>query len=329
MTTAARLTEAERATVAYQLALSKVGVSTIADALALWQTVPATEKAPTSEHWLAQAIELVMTRRSLSRDLARAYYRLVRALITGKTVPDPFHPDPTSVTLAELRRQFRKLQDETNGHHTDGSAPPQEGDDDLIGIESVGDVQAASEHGDREAEKEAETVLTALGPDNLSDKLGAIDDSLSASVVDGQRSDAHLQAGARQAAAAARVAMNGGRSEIWTYLHLDKRVLGWARYSTTGTPCGWCAMLISRGPVYRSAESAQFSDGDLYHDNCHCSAIPVFSQEQYDKSAAFDLNRQYHEEWPRVTKGLSGKAAVSAWRRYIRTQQRRPAQAAA
>jgi hypothetical protein len=87
-------------------------------------------------------------------------------------------------------------------------------------------------------------------------------------------------------------------------------------------------MLISRGPVYRSERSAEYADGDKYHDNCHCFAEPVFSREQYNSSPLYALNRQYEELWPQVTKGLSGHAALRAWRRFIRTEQRAAAQEA-
>jgi hypothetical protein len=122
--------------------------------------------------------------------------------------------------------------------------------------------------------------------------------------------------------------MNGGRSTVWNHMQRDKRAIGYIRLSRTGTPCGWCAMLISRGPVYRSQNSAEYADGDKYHDNCHCYAEPVFSREQYNGSSTYELNRRYEELWPKVTRGLSGKAAVSAWRRFIRQEQKAAAQEA-
>jgi hypothetical protein len=42
----------------------------------------------------------------------------------------------------------------------------------------------------------------------------------------------------------------------------------WRRV-TDGSPCGFCAMLASRGPVYRSQESAEG-----YHAHCGCTAEP-------------------------------------------------------
>jgi hypothetical protein len=54
----------------------------------------------------------------------------------------------------------------------------------------------------------------------------------------------------------------------------------------------------------------------------------VFTQEQYSSSSTYELNRRYEELWPKVTRGLSGKAAVSAWRRFIRQEQQAAAQEA-
>jgi hypothetical protein len=358
VTTAARQAEADRAAIAFQTALTQIGAGTVQEALTLWEDVPATARASTAASWLRRAITLVMGRRRQSRDLARAYYRLVRALRTGSTVADPYHPEPRYVTVTTLREEFNDL--------VRGSERPQEGrasgassnssdsassaatgqageadeaaltdpdaeheaELDRILVEEIEGLREAEERIEREAEQELRTVLEALGPNNLQKKVDVIDGARSADEVDGLRDEAHRQAGAQQAAAAERVAMNGGRSAIWNHMQRDRRVLGYIRLSRTGTPCGWCAMLISRGPVYRSQNSAEFADGDKYHDNCHCYAEPVFTREQYNSSATYELNRRYEELWPKVTRGLSGKAAVSAWRRFIRQEQQAAAQEA-
>ena len=44
----------------------------------------------------------------------------------------------------------------------------------------------------------------------------------------------------------------------------------WRRV-TDGAPCGFCAMLASRGPVYTSQDTA---DGGRYHGRCGCTAEP-------------------------------------------------------
>jgi hypothetical protein len=358
VTSTARQAEADRAAVAFQTALNQIGAGTVEEALKLWGDVPVTSRASTSASWLRRAITLVMGRRRQSRDLARAYYRLVRALRTGSTVADPYHPEPRYVTVTILRQEFNDL--------VQGAQRPQEGRSDAsptkspdsassaatgqageadeaaltdpdaeheaeldrILVEEIEGLREAEDRIEREAEQELRTVLEALGSNNLQKKVDAIDGARSADEVDGLRDEAHRQAGAQQAAAAERVAMNGGRSTVWNHMQRDRRAIGYIRLSRTGTPCGWCAMLISRGPVYRSRNSAEFADGDKYHDNCHCYAEPVFTREQYNGSSTYELNRRYEELWPKVTRGLSGKAAVTAWRRFIRQEQKAAAQEA-
>ncbi|MFE4451427.1 hypothetical protein [Streptomyces sp. NPDC056796] len=352
MTTPAKQAEADQASAAFHVALTQIGAGTVEEALRLWQAVPVTARSTTSTAWLRKAITLVMTRRRMSRDLARAYYRLARALRTGTTVADPYHREPTYVTLDVLRREFAELAGDAPGGPLEGSeeasgpsapvpsSPAASGpsveageevqddpDDDLILVEELPGLAEDEERIEREAEEQAKVVLDLLGPANLDHKTSAIDEGKPATTVDKARSEAHQQAGARQAAAAERLVNNGGRSTVWNHMEKDRRVIGYIRLSRTGTPCGWCAMLISRGPVYRSQKSAEYGDGDKYHDNCHCYAEPVFTRAQYD-SPAYELNRSYEELWPKVTRGLSGKAAVSAWRRFVRQQQMAAAQEA-
>lgn len=336
MTTPAKAVEADAASIAFQIALTQIGAATIQDALKLWAGVPPTRTATTSAAWLKQAINLVMSRRALSRDLAMAYYRLVRALRTGKTIADPRHPDPPVVTLQMLRDQFALLapavkpqegppRSSSSGTRPRpvGSQPPSEPVDDgseTIPVEEIDGIEQEQDRLEQSAKTEVGFDLQALGPDNLDKKVAAIPTDAPASQVDAAREDAHSRAGTRQAATAERVAMDAARGNVWAIAQKDKRAIGYVRLSRTGTPCGWCAMLIGRGAVYKSSKSAEYADGDLYHDNCHCYAEPIFDDEQYANSTLTELNRKYFSLWPKVTKGLKGKAAVSAWRRFIRQE---------
>ncbi|MEV5136255.1 hypothetical protein AB0K71_15705 [Streptomyces syringium] len=363
MTRPARQAETEEASAAFQVALTQIGAQTTAEALALWAEVPADLRAATAGGWLRRAISLVMGRRRQARDLARAYYRLARALQTGTTVADPYHPEPTHVTLGDLRREFAALAGTTSPPHSsradeaatgesgeassrrEGGPQPVDEDSSVSGegehlelddgedwekilVEELEGLREEEERIERAAEEELRTVLDALGTQNLNRRLAEVDDQQSAKNADAARAEAHRQAGARQAAAASRVAMNGGRSSVWAHMRRDRRALGYVRLSKSGTPCGWCAMLISRGPVYKSKASATFSDGDRYHDNCHCYAAPIFNWQQFQGSELTALSREYEALWPKVTRGLSGKAAVSAWRRFIRQKHKAAAQEA-
>lgn len=85
-------------------------------------------------------------------------------------------------------------------------------------------------------------------------------------------------------------------SRIWS---------GWARVSTTGTPCPWCAMLISRGPVYATKQSAggppeNFRPGQTedwrYHRNCACEPRLVMKRE-YTTAPDLAQTRQLSVLW--------------------------------
>lgn len=335
---AAAEAEAARVSAAYQAALTQLGVASVEEALKLWASVPATAQAATSATWLAKAIDLILKRRVQSRALAIAYYQLTRALLTGRTIADPTKPVPSQVTFDQLRAAFAQLAgkaaqgvQETRAAATPDASTSVEtagpGGADSVPIERLLNAASALAAGDRAAQAEAREVLQTLGPDNLLKKLKDIDTRLAADVVDGLRQDAHSRAGTRQAAAVSRLVMNGARSAAWSLGELDRRVIGYARVSESGTPCGWCAMLISRGAVYKTSRGAEYSDGDKYHDNCHCHAEPLFTKDQYaDKR--FELNRSYGRLWPTVTAGKSGKEAVAAWRAYIRAETKASAQAA-
>lgn len=70
-----------------------------------------------------------------------------------------------------------------------------------------------------------------------------------------------------------RQTMMGGRLTVAATAGRDHRAVGWRRV-TDGNPCAFCAMLASRGPVYRDAAAA---DGIQYHSHCGCTAEPAYS----------------------------------------------------
>lgn len=108
-------------------------------------------------------------------------------------------------------------------------------------------------------------------------------------------------------------------------------VQGWARVATGRETCGWCLMLVSRGPVYRSAESAgakvdnrdamqmtgasEFSVAEhmnAWHPGCDCKIVPVFDLDNWSGKDRYEAAENM---WKAETKGYSGKAAINAFRR--------------
>lgn len=352
---APRETESIAVDAAFEAALLAIGVESIEDALALWEDVPAGSTAAVAADWLAKAVALMMSHRTQARDLAVAYYRLARALRTGTTIPDPNHPTPdaSTITLSTLRFEFEQAVNaaphggagspapstpttdtpETPQAGTEGSSD--EGGDTEIPIEQIDGIEEIEPDLSSQAEEQVRELLTNLGPVHQEKLASKIDTNKPAKEVDVARQDAHDRAGARQASAAEHTVLNGGRGTVFSLAEKDRRVIGWVRASRTGTPCGFCAMLISRGPmlkdqngdpvreaqVYSSERSATYTDdGDLYHLNCHCYAVPIYSMAQWNNDPKYDLNRQYAVLWPKVTDGLSGDDALRAWRRFIDAQ---------
>lgn len=361
MTTPARIEEADEASVAFQIALTQIGAKTVEDAITLWSDLPPNVQPEQASRWLGRAIRLVLFRRKRSQALALAYYRLARALRTGSTIADPYNPEPTYISLDTLRREWRDLvtppatetgevvEEEPEPEAEPATPEPQAGeeepvedddedsDDDLILVEEIDGLAEELERIEAAAEQEARDALAELGAMNSIKKQRKIDRTLTPDEVGEARDKAHSEAGNRQAASASRIAMNGARSTIYATGSRDQRVIGWIRLSRTGTPCGWCAMLISRGfteksGLYKSEGAAQRrgnnQDEDKYHDNCKCYAMPVYSLADLATSPLYALNREYARLWPIVTNGLGGKAALNAWRNFI-NRQKKTAQAAA
>ena len=87
--------------------------------------------------------------------------------------------------------------------------------------------------------------------------------------------------------------------------------LRFARVPMGGETCTFCAMLASRGFVYRSAKTA--GEGNHYHKHCRCKVIPGFDGmgvEGYDPDEWAERWRAFQEL--DSIKGLSDKARNAA-----------------
>lgn len=115
------------------------------------------------------------------------------------------------------------------------------------------------------------------------------------------------------------LALEGGRSVMRQSIDADEQATGFARV-TDSDPCAWCAMLASRGPVYKTAVTAgdPRQGGDRYHDHCGCVAVPAFSLDEPFVGVAEKL----YDDWLRVTRGTGGRNAVNTWRRWWEAEGR-------
>jgi hypothetical protein len=100
-------------------------------------------------------------------------------------------------------------------------------------------------------------------------------------------------------------ALDGQRDTVMATFTERDQLVGWRRL-TSGSPCAFCAMLASRGAVY-SKTTATFQ---AHKPRCRCTPEPLYEHEE-EPASVQGLRRQ----WDDATAGLSGAAALNAFRR--------------
>ncbi|MDV7077704.1 hypothetical protein R4171_17290 [Gordonia amicalis] len=141
-------------------------------------------------------------------------------------------------------------------------------------------------------------------------------------IVDAPRKSSRVRITESMGARLARHAHAAGREAVVDTAETAGEEIGWARVLSGAENCAWCTMLASRGPSYRSANSALYASGrrgrrragETYHDHCDCKAVLVRRGQDWP-------GREQHEVledlWSEATKGYSGRGAVNALRRQL------------
>lgn len=193
---------------------------------------------------------------------------------------------------------------------------------------------------EEEVEQAFGKLLIKEAVDRQQDAVSALRkaEELSPEEVLGKAAESHANAGSLGAGKVDKYGISAGRDAIADAITSDGRVEMFAR-QLGPNPCHFCSMLASRGWVYTKAtagttsrqttvagNAGNFEDGldgrplDVrkYHDNCHCTIISRWTAQSILPAS----NQFYKEQWPIVTKGLSGNAAMNAWRRWMYARQR-------
>lgn len=136
-----------------------------------------------------------------------------------------------------------------------------------------------------------------------------------------------LESAKTQAAATAqRHVTNTGRSAVVDAVEADERAVAWAR-RTDGDPCAFCALMASRGAVYKTRNTAG-RDSNLglgrqrhkfvgeglfkFHDLCACVAVPVFAGEDFELEPHIQAADELYQQ---VSGPYYGRAKLDAFRR--------------
>lgn len=104
---------------------------------------------------------------------------------------------------------------------------------------------------------------------------------------------------------------------------LIARPFAWARVVTPSKngPCGFCAMLASRGPVYKTSKTAGVGV-NRFHNNCRCVCVGVYTSRAWPGK---EQHARFEQLYNEVVKAhdLHGREALRAMNRRLYQEQRR------
>jgi hypothetical protein len=352
MATVAEVLAAERL---HQAAQARLAAAAAFIALAEWQSVSALSPQDTADSWLTNSILVIVAIRKLSRKLAVSHYQLIRALETGRTLGVPEGSSDEDVTLGELRSNFRnnaidvaslpsprtrsddpdirwfeeKLAS-VNPDLVPGTVRLEDAEVDPL-IQELLDKEGSNDSVEIKVDKfdwpedlTAEEVSDVYRDQlrkrivtPLAGKARALRSSqeLTPDQVIRQLEESFSTSGSTGSGTVESAGLDAGRAAVTTAIRSDRLVLAVAR-GTSSDPCAFCAMLASRGFVYKNNQTAGVGEEDVikkYHVHCRCFPIYRWLKE----SELPELNAYFKKMWPIVTDGFFGVDALNAWRRWI------------
>jgi len=107
---------------------------------------------------------------------------------------------------------------------------------------------------------------------------------------------------------ASRMVTDAARSTVIDTIAADPKAVGWYRV-TDGHPCGFCALLASRGVAYKSEQTADFKT----HNDCGCTAAAAFTRDQELPAISGAADAIYREHVAHLPNGQRLAAFRKAW----------------
>lgn len=280
------------------------------------------------EFWgrfVRRAGRLLGVRRRQQQRIALAGWRLRRALLTGRGAVSGRGPGGT---VEGLRAGFRDVVGEAapralRGQVADSQLPAgapsrrvapyrpvsSRGDDVVLpGDDLLGRIEEALRAEEAAAEKAFAEAIRAVEA-RIAERLKADAQASLEEAVEAEEASVGLLG--------EEAANTAGRAVGEAVARVDRRVVAWARVaspSATG-PCGFCALMLSRGAVFKTAKTA--GRGRQWHRNCRCRVEPLYSDSEYENDPRFDLNRWYRSLYDGEFAKLPRRERLTAWRNEI------------
>lgn len=317
----------------HRLAQQQVRNDFLAEFLALWALLDSTRLDDTGPGWVAAVLPLIRRYRLRSAQVATDYYvrfAAVEAPTTPAPTPLPARSRPLPAEPAARpdraptlpRRGPRTPEPARTSSRAD---PPQVAprerrvrwDLDESVFAPRPDRQTRIEIPDIDwgpSDRAARVSLTVTGP------VGQKSKAARGKPLRLARDESFVEA----AGAATRHVLTGGRQSLLTLVEGDMRAIGWIRV-TDGDPCAFCAMLASRGAVYKqdsfSQSDPRFTGPGEFkvHASCACTMEVVYSRQAAWPGRAAEFHRLWRDN---IEGRYSGKDARNAWRRLYEQRQR-------
>ncbi len=124
--------------------------------------------------------------------------------------------------------------------------------------------------------------------------------------TNGEPSRARAIMATRLSGAAVRQTLAGSRDTTTATAQTNDTVAGWRRVGS-GTPCDFCAMIISRGAAYKESTALRSPE---FHDHDRCLYEPLY-RRQAEPASVLRLRRQ----WEEATDGVDPSSQLAAFRR--------------
>jgi hypothetical protein len=322
--------EGRRLTESHRQAQQDVRDDFLAEFAALWALLDTARLDETGPGWVRSVLRVVAAYRLLSSQVASEYFWRFDAVeapeLTTSRPPGPSAPPagpstgrpPRADRRESASPRARREQRRRRPRGEDVIPQPRRSnlrwdvDEDAIArsLERPGLQIEIPEIDWSERDRAVEVSLNITGPIGQKSKIGR------GKTPERARDESFVQS----AGLTSRHVLTGGRESLLRLIEGRPTLLGYIRV-TDGDPCYFCAMLASRGPVYRTPNRASFEA----HDHCACTAEPVYATD----TAWPGRSREFEALWnENIRNRYSGKEAIREWRRLydrLRREERRAA----
>lgn len=300
--------------------------------LAMWALLDSTRLDVTGPGWVEAVMPLIRRYRLRSAQVSADYFERFAAVeapagpAPGRVEPPPrgrpAAPPPTRPTPAR-RRPARTPEPVRTSRLDDQQVAPRDRrvrfdfDESAFSPRIEGGRRTRVEIPDIDwapSDRAARVSLTVTGP------VGQKSKAARGKPLQRARDESFVEA----SGAATRHVLTGGRQSLLTLVEGDMKAIGWIRV-TDGDPCSFCAMLASRGAVYKkdsfSRSDPRFTGPGEFkvHDSCACTMEIVYSRQAAWPGRGDEFYRMWRDN---IEGRYSGRDARNAWRRLYEQRQR-------